>query len=87
MTTSSRHAQVEHQFRALLASADLPEPDDTARLQRALIFLWYESKAFVLIDLDEMPENGDPLAGFDVDMLRADVLGGDYFPPGFAAAG
>ena len=87
MTKQSRQAQVEQQFRALLASSDLPEPDDTARLQRALIFLWYDSKAFVLIDLDELPADGDPLAGFDVDLLRADVLGGDYHPPGFAAAG
>jgi hypothetical protein len=82
MTKPSRHAQVEQRFRALLASADLPEPDDIARMQRALIFLWYDSKAFVLIDLDDMPQGGDPLEGFDVDLLRADVLGGDVLPAG-----
>jgi hypothetical protein len=87
MTKPSRQAQVEEQFRALLASSDLPEPDDTARLERALIFLWYDSKAFVLIDLDEMPADADPLAGFDVDLLRADVMGSNHMPPGFAAAG
>jgi hypothetical protein len=84
----SFHEQLENEFLEMVAAAGIPAPDDTARLERALIFLWYETKAFVLIDLDEMPEE-DPLGGFDVEMLREDVLGRPPAPlpglPGFFA--
>ena len=88
----SFHEQLENEFLAMVEDAGIPAPDDTARLERALIFLWYDTKAFVLIDLDEMPEH-DPLGGFNVELLREDVLGGrpDPLPglpggmPGFFA--
>lgn len=70
----SLHERLENEFLEMVEAAGIPAPDDSARLARALIFLWYDSKAFVLIDLDEMPAE-DPLAGFDVEMLRDDVLG------------
>ena len=70
----SLHEELEREFLGMVEAAGIPAPDDSARLSRALIFLWYDSKAFVLIDLDEMPEE-DPLAGFNLEMLREDVLG------------
>ena len=62
-------------MRALLAEAGLPAPDETAHLTRAVIFIWYDTKAFVLVDLDEIPEAGDPLDGLDVTQLAADIEG------------
>jgi hypothetical protein len=88
------HERLELDFIEMIGAAGIPAPDDTARLERALIFLWYDTKAFVLIDLDEMPPD-DPFAGFDVGLLREDVLGlaaplpgmGGGLPPFFAEAG
>ena len=91
----SLHEQLENEFLGMVEAAGIPAPDDTARLERALIFLWYDSKAFVLIDLDEMPAE-DALAGFNIEMLRDDVLGSapaplpglpGGAPPFFAEAG
>ena len=59
-------------MRELLAAAGLPAPDDVGHLSRAVVFIWYETKAFVLVDLDEMPE-GDPLRGLDVSQLAIDL--------------
>ena len=60
-------------MRELLAEADLPAPDDVAHVSRAVIFLWYETKAFVLVDLDEVPDGEDPLDGLDVNQLAVDL--------------
>lgn len=60
-------------MRALLAAADLPAPDDVAHLSRAVIFIWYETKAFVLVDLEEIPDGEDPLDGLDVTQLAIDL--------------
>jgi len=60
-------------MRSLLAEQGLPEPDDIAHVSRAVIFLWYETKAFVLVDLEEMPPDGDPLEGLDVRQLAIDL--------------
>ena len=68
-----RHRQVEERFRDIVAGAGLPEPDDVAHLRQVVIFLWYETKAFLLVDLDEAPED-DPLEGLDLAALAADVL-------------
>ena len=63
-------------MRQLLDEAGLPQPDDIAHLSRAVIFLWYDTKAFVLVDLDEMPDD-DPLEGLNLLQLAADLeLGG-----------
>jgi hypothetical protein len=87
MTDTTRHAEIETRFRELLREADVPPPDETAHLSRAVIFVWFDSKAFVLIDLDELPADDALLFdGLDVDVLRADVFGMP-FPPGFARAG
>jgi len=73
MTTSPRHKQVEDRMRELLAAADLPAPDDVAHVSRAVIFIWYETKAFVLVDLEEIPDGDDPLDGLDVTQLAIDL--------------
>jgi hypothetical protein len=67
-------------MRELLADADLPAPDETAHLSRAVIFIWYHTKAFVLVDLDELPDDNDPLDGLDVAQLSVDL---DVVPGGF----
>jgi hypothetical protein len=73
MTTSPRHQQVEDRMRELLAAAGLPAPDDVAHVSRAVIFVWYETKAFVLVDLEEIPDGDDPLDGLDVTRLAIDL--------------
>jgi hypothetical protein len=67
-------------MRGLLADAGLPAPDETAHMSRAVIFIWYDTKAFVLVDLDELPDDEEPLEGLDVVQLAADIEGF----PGFA---
>ena len=56
------------------------------RLTRAVIFVWYETKAFVLVDLEEIPDGEDPLDGLDVTQLAIDL--DDDLPdaPGFIEA-
>jgi hypothetical protein len=76
-------------MRTLLATADLPAPDEVAHLSRAVLFIWYETKAFVLVDLDELPSEDDPLDGLDIKQLAADLdpAAPDLpFPPGFIEA-
>ena len=60
-------------MRELLAAAGLPAPDDVAHVSRAVIFVWYETKAFVLVDLEEIPDDDDPLDGLDVTRLAIDL--------------
>jgi hypothetical protein len=95
MTDTTRQAEIETRFRDLFAESDVPAPDDVAHLSRAVVFVWYESKAFVLVDLDEVPADDDKLFdGLDVELLRADVLGLPFpfealgaMPPGFGQTG
>jgi hypothetical protein len=72
MTAPDRHHQAEARFRDLLAEAGFPQPDEVAHLRRCLIFLWEPSKFVVLIDLDELPSDDDPFAGFDPHLLLPD---------------
>ena len=60
-------------MRELLAEANLPGPDDVAHVSRAVIFIWYDTKAFVLVDLEEIPDGEDPLDGLDVTQLAIDL--------------
>ena len=73
MKPSPRHQQIEDRMCELLAAADLPAPDDVAHVSRAVIFLWYETKAFVLVDLEEIPDGEDPLDALDVHQLAIDL--------------
>lgn len=45
-------------MRELLSSEGMPQPDEVEYRDRSLAFLWHESKAAVVIDLDEPP--GEP---------------------------
>ena len=73
-------------MRALLAAANLPAPDDVAHVSRAVICLWYETKAFVLVDLEEVPDGDDPLDGLDVTQLAIDLDDGFDAAAGFMEA-
>ena len=79
MTDTPHHHAVEQHLRQLLRTADLPAPDEVAHLRRAIVFIWYDPKASVLVDLDELPSDGDPLEGLD-----ALELAGDLGAAGFA---
>jgi hypothetical protein len=91
--STSRHHEVEQRLRELVSGAGLPQPDEVAHLRRAVAFLWYETKAFVLVDLEEIPDDEDPLEGLDTDLLAADILGGPLgpsvpaAPPGLGPSG
>jgi hypothetical protein len=80
MTTRTRHHEVEERFRDLLVGAGLPAPDESAHLTRAVIFIWYDTKAFVLVDLDELPPGDEPFEGFDIDCLAEDLDAAPGYP-------
>lgn len=82
MTDPHTHQDIEDEFRALLASHGMPQPDDVAHLRRAVAFVWYDTKAFVLVDLEELPEGERPFEGFDPTSLLDDPL--DDVPDPFA---
>jgi hypothetical protein len=86
MTSSLRHQQVEDRMRELLDAAGLQAPDDVGHLSRAVVFIWYETKAFVLVDLEEMPDGDDPLDGLDVTQLAIDLDDELPFDDGFIEA-
>ncbi len=73
MTRNNRHQEVEDRFLDLLEDTQLPAPDEIAHLSRAVIFVWYGTKAFVLVDLEELPDDDDPLDGLDVVGLAEDL--------------
>jgi hypothetical protein len=87
MPNPTRHQEVEDALRDLLAGAGMPQPDEAAHLRRAVAFLWYETKAFVLVDLDELPDDVHPLEGFDPEVLAMDLLGGPPEPTGTRPVG
>lgn len=79
----NRHEEIRDRFLETVADAGIPAPHEAVCLSRALIFLWYDTKAFVLVDLDELAEDAEPIDGLDLEALREDVLPGFGFP-GFA---
>jgi hypothetical protein len=92
MPNTTLHEHVEARVREAAQAAGLPEPDEVAHLTRCVIFLWYRTKAFVLVDLEEMPPGADPLEGLDLDQLAFDLRLPDRIdlgPPrgGFAETG
>jgi hypothetical protein len=50
---TSRHQEVETRFRALVADADLPPPDDVGYEPESVVFYWHEPKLAVVVDFDE----------------------------------
>lgn len=47
------HATAERSFRDLLRRQGLPEPDEVARWRDCLVFGWNDTKAIIVVDLDE----------------------------------
>ena len=53
MQPSPRHRAAESQFRQLLDSADLSQPDDVTYRRESLLFRWHTPKLAVIVDLDD----------------------------------
>ena len=53
MTVTSTHREIETHFRALLADADLPPPDDVGYEPESVVFYWSGPKVAVVVDFDE----------------------------------
>jgi hypothetical protein len=53
MQPTPRHIQAEADFRRLIASNDLPEPDEVEYTRGSVYFLWNEPKLAVAVDLDD----------------------------------
>ena len=53
------HAAVERTFRALLTDHGLPEPDEVSHWRDSVVFGWSETKAIVVVDLDEADDLPD----------------------------
>lgn len=66
MSRRPTHAEAERRFRALIARAALPAPDEALHARDAVVFLWNESRLLVLVDLDEVD---DSLEDFDPRLL------------------
>jgi hypothetical protein len=48
------HIQAEADFRRLIASNDLPEPDEVEYTRDSVYFRWAEQKLVVAVDLDDL---------------------------------
>jgi hypothetical protein len=53
MQPTPRHVQAEADFRRLIASHDLPEPDEVEYTRDSVYFRWDEQKLVVAVDLDD----------------------------------
>ena len=83
MTTRPDHATVEQRFRDLLADHALPEPDEVAHWRDAVLFGWRDTKALVVIDLDELED----LDGLDPADLMPFGVGDPLLADDLAEAG
>jgi hypothetical protein len=54
MTTRPDHATAERTFRELLRTNGMPQPDEVAHWRDAVLFGWHDSRAIVVVDLDEV---------------------------------
>jgi hypothetical protein len=55
VSVTTTHREVEARFRALLADADLPAPDDVGYEPESVVFYWHEPKLAVVVDFDDAP--------------------------------
>jgi hypothetical protein len=53
MQPTPRHIQAEADFRRLIATDDLPEPDEVEYTRGSVYFRWEEQKLVVAVDLDD----------------------------------
>jgi hypothetical protein len=50
---TARHHEVEARFRELVASADVPVPDDVDYEPGSVVFYWHGPKLAVVVDFDD----------------------------------
>jgi hypothetical protein len=53
MQPTPRHIQAEADFRGMIASHDLPEPDEVEYARGSVYFRWDAQKLVVAVDLDD----------------------------------
>ena len=70
MTERPDHATAERTFRDLLRTSGMPEPDEVAYWRDAIVFGWHDSKAIVVVDLDEAHLDDLMLAAGEPDVLQ-----------------
>jgi hypothetical protein len=58
MATLKQQIDAERRMRALLEQEGLPEPDEVEYGHTCIRLLWKESKACVVVDIDEVDEPG-----------------------------
>ena len=61
MSDRPDHDTVERTFRDLLDSQGMPPPDEVAHWRDCVVFGWRETKAIVVVDLDEFEHPGSSL--------------------------
>jgi len=52
---TSRHREVEAQFRRLVDEAELPVPDEVGYEPASVVFYWHAPQVAVVVDFDETP--------------------------------
>jgi hypothetical protein len=57
MQITAKHREVEAGFRLLLAENEFAPPDRVVYEQKAVVFLWDDSKLAVVVDFDGPCEN------------------------------
>ena len=63
MPPTTRHQAAEAAFRRLIDEGELAEPDEVQYTDDSVVFLWYESKLCVVIDLDDPDQPQDTPSG------------------------
>jgi hypothetical protein len=54
VAATTRHQEIETHFRALVAEADLPPPDDVSYEPESIIFYWHAPKLAVVVDFEDV---------------------------------
>ena len=60
MTHIARAVRAEHQFRRLLNRGGLAQPDEVEYHETEVVFLWHDSKAAVVVELDDVSGPAEP---------------------------
>jgi hypothetical protein len=59
MATLQQKIEAERDLRAMIESADLPQPDEVEYGYTCIRAVWWELQRAVVIDIDEPPEGYD----------------------------
>jgi hypothetical protein len=60
MAHMARAIEAEHHFRQLLHRGGLPQPDAVEYHETEVLFLWHESKAAVVVELEDARTPREP---------------------------